>query len=211
MIMNNTHKEVSMGFTHKTFPVGSHMCLIYSDDRERREVISKYLESGLLTGEKVAYFADMMTPHEVKDWLVNIGLELPQGDKTEQFSVTIAENTYCPKGKFVPNEMLDTLRSFYRQTIDESYPGCRVSGEMSWALKNIPGSDRLMEYEALVNGVLATHPVTAVCQYDANRFDGATILDVLKVHPMMIVRNQIVNNPYYLKPKEFLKDYTGGK
>lgn len=209
--MNNTHKEVPMGFTHKTFPAGSHMCLIYSDDKERRKVISKFLESGLVAGEKVAYFADMMTPQEVQDWLANIGLELPQGDKTEQFSVTIAENTYCPKGKFVPNEMLDTLRSFYRQTIGEGYPGCRVSGEMSWALKNIPGSDRLMEYEALVNDVLATHPVTAVCQYDANLFDGATILDVLKVHPMMIVRNQIVNNPYYLKPKEFIKDYTAGK
>ncbi len=209
--MNNTHKEVSMGFTHEAFPAGSHMCLIYSDDKERRLLISKFLESGLVAGEKVAYFADMMTPQEVQDWLAKIGLELPQGDKTVQFSATVAENTYCPKGKFVPNEMLDTLRSFYRQAIGEGYPGCRVSGEMSWALKNIPGSDRLMEYEALVNDVLDTHPVTAVCQYDANRFDGATILDVLKVHPMMIVRNQIVNNPYYLKPKEFIKDYTAGK
>ena len=70
-----------------------------------------------------------------------------------------------------------------------------------------PGSDRLMEYEALVNNVLKTHPITAVCQYDANRFSGATIVDVLKVHPMMIVRGQIVRNPYYMKPEDFLKDF----
>jgi len=184
------------------------MCLIYSDDMERRKMISKYLESGIVTGEKVAYFADIMTPQEVQDWLANMEIELHQGDKAQQFNVTIAEDTYCPKGKFVPNEMLDTLRSFYRQTIDEGYPGCRVSGEMSWALKGIPGSDRLMEYEALVNDVLVTHPVTSICQYDANLFDGATILDILKVHPMMIVRGQIVRNPYYIKSEEFLKNYN---
>jgi hypothetical protein len=61
-----------------------------------------------------------------------------------------------------------------------------------------------MEYEALVNEVVITHPVTAVCQYDANKFSGSTILDVLKVHPMMIVHGQIVRNPYYIKPQDFL-------
>ena len=39
---------------------------------------------------------------------------------------------------------------------------------------------------------------------DARRFDGATILDVLRVHPMMIVHGQIVRNPYYTRPSEFL-------
>lgn len=30
-------------------------------------------------------------------------------------------------------------------------------------------------------------------------------MDVLSVHPMMIVRGQLVNNPYYIEPEEFLK------
>jgi hypothetical protein len=43
-----------------------------------------------------------------------------------------------------------------------------------------------------------------VCQYDANRFDGATILKCLEVHPYMIVHGQVVHNPYYITPQEFL-------
>ncbi len=62
-----------------------------------------------------------------------------------------------------------------------------------------------MEYEARVNEISTTHPLTPICQYDANLFDGATILDVLKAHPMMIVHGQIVQNPYYMRPEEFLK------
>jgi hypothetical protein len=101
--------------------------------------------------------------------------------------------------------MLNTLRAYYKATMDEGYPGSRVSGEMSWALRGIPGSDRLMEYEALVNDVLVTHPITAICQYDTRRFSGAVVFDVLKVHPMMVVHGHIVKNPYYIQPQEFLK------
>lgn len=36
-----------------------------------------------------------------------------------------------------------------------------------------------------------------ICQYDANRFDGVTLMEVLRVHPFMIARGRIVSNPYY--------------
>jgi len=194
----------NMGFTSEMFPAGTHMCLIYSQESERRKIIGKFLESGLLAQEKVAYFADTLSPDEVRSWLLNMGIDLPESDG---FSITDAVKTYSPSGEFVPETMLNTLREFYGQAKRSGYPNARASGEMSWALKGIPGSERLMEYEALINEVLITHPVTAICQYDANRFSGGTILDVLKVHPMMVVHGQIVQNPFYMKPQDFLKDY----
>jgi len=206
--MSKTRQDVPMGFTHEPFPAGTHMCLIYSSDAERRSIMSKFLDSGLGNGEKVAYFADMMTIEEVNDWLRTEGVELPDGSEPEKFMISEAVKVYCPEGKFVPDDMLDTLRTFYGSSMKEEYTCVRVSGEMTWALKGIPGSDRLMEYEALVNNVVVTHPVTAVCQYDANKFDGGTILDVLKVHPMMIVHGQVVRNPYYLKPEDFLSEFS---
>jgi DcmR-like sensory protein len=206
--MCQEHEQVKMGFTKQTFPAGTHMCLIYSDEAERQSIISKFIDSGLVNDEKVSYFADTATPAEVRQWLANKGVELPEDQHDDRFGVLVAEKTYCPTGEFIPESMLDTLRTYYKQAIDDGYPGARVSGEMAWALRGIPGSDRLMEYEALINNILAVHPVTAICQYDANRFDGATILDVLKVHPMMIVHGQILRNPYYLKPEVFMKDFS---
>jgi hypothetical protein len=32
-------------------------------------------------------------------------------------------------------------------------------------------------------------------------------MDMLSVHPMMIVRGQLVKNPSYVEPKVFLKEY----
>ena len=203
--MDQAKRKAMMGFTDEKFPVGTHMCLIYDNEDERRKVIGKFLAAGLHEREKVAYFADTVTPAEVEAWLREMGVDVSKQSNTPAFSVTVAEKTYCPGGKFDPEVMLGTLRTYYKTVLEEGYPGSRVSGEMSWALRGIPGSDRLMEYEALVNGVLVTHPITAICQYDARRFDGALIFDVLKVHPMMIVHGQVVKNPYYIKPEEFLK------
>jgi hypothetical protein len=90
------------------------------------------------------------------------------------------------------------------RSVAHDYPAVRATGETSWAVRGIPGSDRLLEYEARLNDALETVPVTAVCQYDVNLFDGATILDILKVHPIMISRGQLVRNPFYIRPDEFL-------
>jgi hypothetical protein len=203
--MDQARRQVPMGFTDETFPAGTHMCLIYDNDDARRQLIGKFLDAGLCEGEKVAYFADTATPAEATAWLREAGVDVPDSAEAREFAIADAGETYCPNGRFVPEQMLGTLRAFHGAVIEEGRAGGRVSGEMSWALRGIPGSDRLIEYEALVNDVLVTHPITAICQYDAGRFDGATIFDVLKVHPMMIVGGQVVRNPYYMDPQQFLK------
>lgn len=202
--MSTHERPCALGFTEERFPPGTHMCLIYDDDDERRRIIAKFIAAGLQTGEKVAYFVDTLTPADARAWLRELGVPVP-ADGADAFSVSQAETAYCPDHCFVPAQMLAALRDFHRRVEEGGYPAGRVSGEMSWALRGIPGSERLTEYEALVNNVLVEHPLTAICQYDARRFDGATLFDVLRVHPMMIVRGQVVRNPYFVSPWEFLQ------
>jgi hypothetical protein len=199
-----THDTISLGFSHRRFEKGAHLCMIYRDEAERRQVISKYLASGILNDEKIGYFVDTMKPEEVKSWLTELGIELPEG---KQVAISPAVSTYCPKGKFVVKDMLDCLRHYHELSLSEGFSGARLTGEMSWSLRNIPGSEDLVEYEALINTILKTHPVTALCQYDATKFDGGTLFDILQVHPLMVVRGQIVENPAYIRPEEFLKAY----
>lgn len=202
--MCQNHKLVNMGFTREAFPAGTHMCLIYNNEKERKKIVSEFLKGGISGGEQVAYFADDSKPEHIKEWLLEINVELPE--KKDSFSVHSTADTYYPTGKFEMEGMLNNLKNFFLTSQKENFPGVRVTGEMSWALKGIPGSDKLMEYESRVNDVVAKYPVTAVCQYDANKFDGATILECLTVHPFMIVHGQIVRNPYYMKTEDYLND-----
>jgi hypothetical protein len=112
-------------------------------------------------------------------------------------------NAYCPDGRFEPQKMIDEMSPKFDLLKRSGFSGIRSCGEMSWALKNIPGSDRLMEYETLLNTVAGAFPHSGMCQYDARLFDGATLFNILKVHPYMIVQGQIVRNPFYIRPDEF--------
>ncbi|MCP4397321.1 MAG: hypothetical protein GY801_08495 [bacterium] len=84
-------------------------------------------------------------------------------------------------------------------------PASRIIGEMPPEVQDVPGGDRLLEYESRVSILLREHPFTVICQYDANVFDGATIMDVLKVHPQTIVNGAVVQNPFFIQPEEYLQ------
>ena len=199
-----TRELLDMGFTDEPFPVGAHVCLIYEDEEERRALMSKFVEAGLKDGERVLYLTDVMKPQELLDWLAGLGIELPVGADADRFTVTDAESVYCRGGEFKPERMFEFWADLYQDSGARGYPAVRATGETSWAVRGIPGSERLIEYEALLNKALQKVPVTAVCQYDVNLFDGGTILDVLRVHPVMISRGQLVRNPFYMTPDEFL-------
>lgn len=196
--------SISLGFTPDLFPHGTHICYIYKDEDERREVIAKFVESGLVGGELVGYFVDAVSPEEMRDHLASLGISLAPEARQEQLAIADAVETYCCDGCFEPAAMLEKMGAFYGRSQQEGYSGARATGEMAWALRGIPGSEKLIEYESRLNLLVEQSPITLICQYDANRFDGATIYDVLNVHPMMIVRGQVVRNPYYVPPAEFL-------
>ena len=78
---------------------------------------------------------------------------------------------------------------------------------MTWVFRGIPGSEHFLEYEVRLNMITETFPYIGMCQYDARRFDGATLYKVLQVHPYMVAQGQIVRNPFYLKPEEILEEF----
>ncbi len=202
--MSWINSEVDLGFTKLTSPGGLHICLIYNDEEERKEIVQNFVQSGLDSFEKVAYFADQPQPLNVTEWLQKYNVHISNDQKPDQLNLATTWDTYTPDGIFDPEKMLTKLETLYSVTKAEEYHGCRGSGEMSWALNELPGSDRLLEYESRINNVIIDHPLIVMCQYDATRFNGATILGVLKVHPYMIVKGLVVQNPYYETPDEYL-------
>lgn len=195
--MCTTISAVPLGIGSERFPAGVHICFVFRDEAERRRLIARYVESGILEGERVYYFADTVHTDEVAQWMGSLDVDISGPLLSGSMTVDTARDAYCPDGTFVPQRMCAEVRNAWESADRAGYPNSRVTGEMSWALEDIPGADRLIEYEAAVNRVLETHPITAMCQYDANRFRGETIFQALQVHPYMIMGGQLVKNPCY--------------
>jgi hypothetical protein len=199
--MRTHNRQVSLGFTPDLYPEGTHICYLYDDEEERKRFMSAYVSSGIDEREAVTYLADA-APDALERTFGELGIASPSQDQQNHFVVASAVETYCPGGRFVPDTMLRRLRDMYALH-SAGCAGARVTGEMTWALHGIPGSDRLIEYEGGINDLLNTCRTTVLCQYDVRKFDGATIFDLLNVHPIMIVHGQIMRNPFYVPPGPF--------
>lgn len=195
---------ISLGFTNDKTPVGTHICQIFSDDDERGEALLKFLVSGLAAGERAACFSEKMTAQTIRGFFNYHGLSFEHLSGSGAFSLSGTRQAYFQDNRFDPDRMLGVLTRYYEESLTMGFNGARVIGEMLPEVQQLPGGERLLEYESRVSLLLRTHPVTSVCQYDARVFDGTTIMDILTVHPLMVVRGSIVRNPFFIPPEEFL-------
>jgi hypothetical protein len=203
--MPDTEYLMDLGFAKARVPPGSHVCQIYGKDEERDHALSRFLSRGLLDGDAVACFSEHLDELDLPGQLQAIGLEYGTEVAQEHLTARSAEGTYFAGGYFDPDRILSLVEGFYARSRTNRRKGARVIGEMSSRISHIEGGSRLFEYEGKVNSLLRSCPVTAVCQYDARAFDGATIMDVLAVHPLMVVQDHVIQNPFFVPPEDYAK------
>lgn len=197
--------HIHLGFTEVNIPAGTHICQIYNTDDERNDSLLKFLLQGLISKECNACFSENITREMLGEYLDKNGYSLSDVLESGSLSLNKTSEIYFQDNEFNPDKMLGLLTDFHNSSVENGYTAARVIGEMTPEINHIEGGSRLLEYESRVSLLLREHPVTAVCQYNAHNFDGGTIMDVLKVHPMMIVRGAVVRNPFFIPPEEFLK------
>lgn len=199
--MNNM---IDLGFAEAQLPAGTHICQIYNDDDERNDSLLRFLQKGLELQERAACFSDEVGEELVDEFLKGHDISLKEMREKQAFSLEKTSEVYYKNDQFDPERMLGLLTEFYQTAQELGFSGARVIGEMTPEIGHISGGERLLEYESMVSILLRDHPITTICQYNAHNFDGATIMDVLKVHPMMVVRGAVVHNPFFIHPEEFL-------
>jgi hypothetical protein len=197
--------KINLGFADEKFPSGTHICQLYSKDSDREEALLQFLNSGLSDNERVACFSDKSNDSFISEFLTQKGHDCEAFKETSQLAISPVEPIYFKDNSFSPEVMLETLKAFQEDSVKEGQTAARVIGDMHPKITTIKGGDRLMEYEAKVCLLLETHPITAVCQYDIDAFDGTTIMNVLKVHPLMVVNGAVVRNPFFVAAKDILQ------
>ncbi|MBF0196263.1 MAG: MEDS domain-containing protein [Planctomycetes bacterium] len=198
----------SLGFTDQEVPVGTHMCLVFTEDEERADCLRKFLLSGLKIKERSACFSNHTSENEMRSFLSQHDITYDDRKEKQDIFMSGASDVYFQDNTFDPDRMLGLLDHFYQETKDLGYSAARVIGEMNPEIEKVKGGERLLEYESRVSLMLKEKPVTAICQYNANLFDGATIMEVLKVHPQMMVNGAVVENPFFIEPEDYLSHHV---
>ena len=183
---------------------GDHLCCLYETEEEHRAVLTPFLRQGLERGEKVLYIVDARTAEAVLAYLRENGLEVEPYLARGQLSILTRDDAYMRQGVFDPDGMIALVRTETARALAEGYSALRASGETTWALRGLPGSGRLIEYEAKLNTFFPGSQCLGLCQYDRRRVDPAVLLEVLATHPTAVVGTAVYDNLYYLPPQELL-------
>jgi len=180
---------------------GDHICAFYRGSEQRDEVLLPFLRDGLRDGHRCISVLDTPTPIEVTaplSLVVDVQAALDSG----QLSLLTSEQAYLVDGFFSLERMLDFWEESVGRSVSlDGYPFVRSVGEMTWALRDLPGVEDLVRYEVRLNKFLPRYPQVILCMYDLEQFtDGRILMEMLKSHPKVLLSGQILENPWYVQP-----------
>ena len=185
--------------------IHDHLCLIYETREEQFASIIPFMRIGLERGEKCIYIVDDNTADAVLTAMHSEGINVQSAIKSGALVIATKQDAYLKNGYFDPDWMIYFLKETTDATKAAGFKALRVTGEMTWALGNDHGVDRLIEYESKLNYFFPHSDVLAICQYNRNRFKPDIILEVIHTHPIVIYGDMVCENLYYIPPDEFLK------
>jgi len=184
---------------------GDHLCCLYETNEEQQEVLTGFLRQGLERDEKVLCVPDTRSEEAGTGYLFDEEFDVKPFLSSGQLEVLTFDETYLRKGAFDPDEMIDLLRTETELALAQDYRGLRITAEMNWALRGLPDSERLMEYESKLNQFFPGSKCIGLCQYDRRLFHPALLMDVLAIHPRAIINAELFENFYYMPPEDLLR------
>jgi two-component system sensor histidine kinase UhpB len=179
---------------------GDHACLLYQTAAEQVDSSVAFLKEGLARQESCLCVADDPTTEAIAQALLAARVDVAHERERGALKMRTAQDTYLPSGEFDPRAMIEFLRAARSQALADGWSGLRAMGEMTWVLGRASWAG-LIEYEALLNGLVTNSRSVVLCQYNCEAFDALVIHDVLRTHPVVILGDLVCPNPYYEPPE----------
>ena len=183
----------------------AHICAFFDSEKQEYDCLVPYFAEGLERGEQVVTIRDAKKcgPHVAK--LREAGaFQVDEAIHANKLRVMASEETYLEDGVFEVERMFRMIESALKGASASGFKRVRTCGDMSWALRDMPGTDELMQYESRVNKLIREHDCTLMCTYDINQFSGRAIMDILATHPLVLLGDRIYENQYYVEPEDFV-------
>src|SRR5438309_10186650 len=186
-----------------------HVCAFFRSPDEFYTVLLPFIKEGFDRHERALHIVDPKLREEHIRRLEAVGIDTTAAEVSQQLELRVWEEAYLRGGHFVPDAMLTLLDERLSAGLTEGFPLTRLVATVEWALQDRPGVDDLVEYEARVNYLAASHADPLVCCYDLTQFSAGLVMDILRTHPMAIIGGTLHENPFFVPPDQLLVEPRG--
>jgi hypothetical protein len=209
--MNQVIKAVPLGRSVKLagseLTCSCHACAFFNSDDEEHAVLAPFVKEGLAENDRVVQIINDKHRADRVRRLKAEGVDVDGASARGQLDLREWEKAYLSGGKgFNQDSMLALIQEVLKQGRSSGYQMTRLWANMEWALEDLPGVEKIVEYETRLNHILPKYDDVVVCTYDLNKFSAATVMDILRTHPQVIVGGVLQHNPFFVPPDEFLAE-----
>jgi hypothetical protein len=190
---------------------GDHICALYTGPAERDGILIPYIRAALSSGDKCVCVIDSTEP---ADLLAAIGLD-PDTDlvsclASRQLDLVRAADTTMRSGSFRPADMIGFWKAAIAGVMNSGrYRRVRAASETALSLRDLPDWRQVVQHESEINRMLPLYPQVLLCLYDLEKVGGAFLVDLMSMHPRLLINGRLTENPYYLAPDEWLARQSG--
>jgi hypothetical protein len=180
------------------FRQGEHICALYDTELEQMTTAAAYLADGVWHGQRCLYIcANRDAVLRFRRALGAHGLDAAILCNRGALIELTHEGAYLAAGEFSIGRMMAMLSDSVRQAAADGFSGWRGCGEMSWLLAGAPGSERISEYEALLNQFFTSTRASGMCQYNRKRLPASLIDMALATHSTAVIAGRQRFNPFF--------------
>lgn len=171
---NGADKIADLSKGPVTVTHGSHLCGMYDSDLGRLTLAVPFLLAGLNEGSVCLLVGPLRARSEI---LRQLKKKRPflQGDID-------AGRLIHSEYHLGPRAQIKYFRALLDEKVAEGAQSFRILGDL-WGMRSKASAESLIQYEADYDRLIArNYPVVTICIYDARKFSGVELLNVLKGH-----------------------------
>jgi hypothetical protein len=183
----------------------SHICLPFETQDENHEETVTFIQEGLSRGARSIVVGAQEEFDAIGRGLEQRGICTHRASGRGALQFRAVEDIYLRDGAFDPLRTLDTIDRLIDDAIVDGFTGLRLTAELT----HIPETaewQKIVWYEAMVNERFARRPVAGLCRYPRAMVPPQRVRDLLRTHPIAIVRGESCENPFYERPEIVLSD-----
>jgi hypothetical protein len=183
-----------------------HVCAFFNSDEEEYRVLLPFIKDGFACGDKAVHVVGPEQRLDHMQRLTAAGIDTEAAQTSGQLEVLTNTEAYLRDGRFDQDRMLEVFEQLAGGTAKSGFPLSRIVCHMEWATQDQSHIDNLVEFESRVNDVWRRHDDAVICVYDLAKFNGDTVVDILRTHPMIIIGGILHQNPFFVPPEQFLSE-----
>ncbi len=184
-----------------------HVCAFFNSEEEEYRVLLPFIQDGFHCGDKAIHVVNTDAVQRHLDRLRSVAIDVSGAQQSGQLDVQINTDIYLRDGIFDQERMLDSFERMASGDDARPFPLSRIVCRMDWASNDRSYLPDLIEFESRVNEVWRQHDDAVICTYHLSKFGGDTVIDIMRTHPMVIIGGILHQNPFYVPPNEFLREY----